>query len=170
MSLDYTHDEPLTLPLLPTQLSCGHATERWARMILVVVQSPYDPKTLDGWAHRLGASRGTIRTWCYAARQRPKASLDFARLLRAVVLAQGERWDLQELLDVVNARTVRALLVRAGFADVSPQGLPPSVDVFFERQRLIVRAAGVKLVRKLLLAPAASAPERTGRVPPIPPR
>ena len=134
---------------LPPPLG-GHATERWARTIVAIVRSAYDPKTLDAWGHVLGASRGTIRTWCYAARLRPKASLDFGRLLRAVVYAQGEPWDLQELLDVVNARTVRVLLLRAGFPEVSPQGVPPSIDAFFERQRLIPRAVGPHLVRTLL--------------------
>jgi hypothetical protein len=134
----------------PEEARAGHATERWARIILAVVKSPHDPKTLDAWGHVVGASRGTVRSWCYAAQLSPKASLDFGRLLRAVVSSQGRRWDLQELLDIINERTAKSLLARAGFSDIGPHGYPPAVDVFFERQRLVRRPAGVHLVRTLL--------------------
>ncbi len=137
-------------PECPEEARGGHATERWARLIVAVVKSPHDPKTLDAWAHVVGASRGTVRSWCYAARLSPKASLDFGRLLRAVVSSQGGRWDLQELLDIINERTAKSLLARAGFPDVGLQGYAPAVDVFFERQRLVHRPAGVHLVRALL--------------------
>lgn len=129
-------------------------------MILAVVKSRHDPRTLDAWGHVLGASRGTIRSWCYAARMSPKASLDFGRLLRAIIRAQGLPWDLQELLDIVNERTVKSLLTRAGFPDLGPLGSPPSLDAFLERQRLVPRAAGLDMVKTLVRIEASALASR----------
>lgn len=128
----------------------GHATERWVRMILAIVRAERDPKTLDAWGRILGASRGTVRSWCYAARRSPKASLDFGRLLRAIVSAGERGWDLHELLDIVNERTAKALLTRAGFPELETRGNPPPLDEFLKRQRLVMGAAGAHVRRMLL--------------------
>jgi hypothetical protein len=144
-------DEFLDSTSLHEPVRGGHATERWAGLIIAIVRSPADPATLRDWGRISGASRGSIRAWCHAARVPPKASLDFGRLLRAIVRAAGQPWDLQELLDVVDERTVKSLLARAGLSGVQPQGHPPTLAEFLERQRLIQRSVSVQAVRELLL-------------------
>jgi hypothetical protein len=97
----------------------AHAAERWSRAVLAVLESPSDPRTLDAWSRIAGAATSTLRTWCIAAHCKPKASLDLARVLRAVQIANREgEWDPTNLLDVTDSRTLARLLVRAG---VSPE-------------------------------------------------
>lgn len=115
-----------------------YAAERWARAVIDIIDVPIDPKTLEAWGKIVGASRGTLRAWCKAAHLGAKSSLDFARLLRAVMQSRGQpSWDLQNLLDIVDERTVRHLLDRAGVPDVHPDGTPLDLDAFLARQRLV---------------------------------
>jgi hypothetical protein len=90
--------------------------DRWAVAIVTVVRSDNDPRTLDLWARAAATSRGTLRGWCYAARAAPRASLDFARLLRVVCRAPLAISDPLMLLDIVDPRTTTRLLRRAGFS------------------------------------------------------
>lgn len=132
----------------------AYAAERWARAVLGVVHCAYDPKTIIAWGHCVGASGGALRAWCRAAHVRPKASLDFARLLRAVIQSKGDTWDLNNILDIVDQRTLRHLLDRAGLTGVDPFGEPPRLDEFLTRQRLIRHTPVLQALNNLL----ASAP------------
>jgi hypothetical protein len=130
----------------------AHAAERWANVVTAVVASPFDPRNLDGWARAARAGRGTLRSWCRAAGLSAKASLDFARLLRAVVRSQGQPWDPHNILDVVDPRTMRRLVERGGLAMVPPGSAPPTAREFLERQRLILEPEALKAVTARLLA------------------
>jgi hypothetical protein len=130
--------------------SVSHAAERWARAVLAALDSPGDPRTLTAWGHSVGAARGTLRTWCRAARLSAKSSLDFTRLLRAVVRSQGQSWDPHNLLDVVDDRTMRRLLEQGGLRDHGSGGPPPDCQSFVDGQRLISDPAALRAVRAAL--------------------
>src|SRR2546426_12318855 len=92
----------------------AHAAERWAQAVLGIIRADADPRTLAGWGRTIGTSRGALRAWCRAAHIQPRRALDFARLLRAVVISQGKHLDLMNLLDGVDDRTLIGLLKRGG--------------------------------------------------------
>lgn len=104
----------------------GHAAARWARATVGILGAPTDPTTVAAWGRRIGVSTGALRAWCRAAGMRGKASLDFARMLRAVVHARERGWDPQNVLDVVDDRTLKKLLTQSGFtARWMPSGARP---------------------------------------------
>jgi CheY-like chemotaxis protein len=113
----------------------GHAAARWARALVPVIDSPKDPRTITGWSRCVAASPGTLRNWCRTAGILPRRSLVLGRLLRAVVLSKGGRHKPENLLDVVDRRTLWGLLRFAGFG--GGQGLPGDMETFLERQTLV---------------------------------
>lgn len=125
--------------LLPPQAWKPHAADRWAHAVMALVPSPDDPRNLESWGRFIGVSRGALRMWCQAADMRPKESLDFARLLRAVVLAQGRTWDPANYLDIVDTRSMARLLER-GNLPRSAMRTPPGVFDFILKQRIVQRA------------------------------
>ena len=130
-------------------VSC-HAAQRWANAVFGVIDSETDPTTIAAWGHGVGAGRGTLRVWCRAAKVSAKASLDFARVLRAVVVARECGWDPQNLLDIVDERTLRKLLTRSGF-EGSPNGRwRPTPESFLQHQRLISDPDNLKAITVLL--------------------
>jgi hypothetical protein len=99
----------------------GPSHERWARAVLVALHSPRDLTTVASWAQVAGASETRLRTWCRLARSRTKASLDLARILRALLTTSGlPGADPADALDVADDRTLRSLLRKAGLAGVPP--------------------------------------------------
>jgi len=114
----------------------GYASERWWRIVTVVVQSETDVRTLDGWAYQAGHSAGVIRAWCRAAGLSPKRSLDFARLLRVIVRNAGRPASPFELLDVADDRTMRRLLGTGGIATPRMEYWP-RVETYLTQQRFI---------------------------------
>lgn len=128
----------------------AYAAERWARAVVAVIDSPDDPRTLEAWARVAAAGRGTLRSWCRAAHVPAKASLDFARLLRAVVRSQDTGWDPQNTLDIVDDRTLKRLFQRGGLLDVKPRALAPTCEAFLAGQRLIGHEAALREVAALL--------------------
>ena len=126
-----------------------HAAERWADAVLRAVDSPTDIRTLSDWSRQLGVSESQLRGVCDAASMASKASLDFARLLRAFVLARRLAWDLSNILDA-DPRTIRALFQRAGFA-ASGFGSPlPEVATFLDQQVLVAEGEPLAAVRRRL--------------------
>jgi hypothetical protein len=123
-----------------------HAAHRWACAVVAATGSERDPKSLRLWGHVVGAATGTLRTWCRAAGVSPRASLYFCRMLRAVVLSRSEGWEPQNLLDIVDERTLKAFLLRCG-AD-SQQ---PTIEGFLVTQPLITDPKNVNAVRVVLL-------------------
>jgi DNA-binding response OmpR family regulator len=124
-----------------------HALDRWARAIVCVVRSPKDPRTVRGWADACNVSAGALRNWCSTARLRPKRSLDFARLLRAVVRSAGSRQSAENLLDAVDRRTLSKLLCRGG---IHQQVCDSSLDKFLDGQTLIQNLQAVEVVKRLM--------------------
>jgi hypothetical protein len=129
-----------------TERPADHAAERWARAVAAALDSTIDPKTLQAWGRAIGAARGTLRVWCRAARLSAKSSLDFTRLLRAVRCSQGLSWDPNNLLDVVDERTLHRLLQMGGL-EAHPLGGPaPDCQFFIESQRLVRNPAALRAV------------------------
>ncbi len=114
-----------------------HAADRWAQAVTGILDCPFDPKTVAMWAKTIGVSGGALRDWCRVARCRPKSSLDFARLLRAVVQSQEYGWDPFNLLDVANERTMKNLLRRGGLPDLLSSNVPLTPRGFLLLQRFV---------------------------------
>jgi CheY-like chemotaxis protein len=141
----------------------SHAAARWARVLLPILDSPKDPRTISGWSRLAFVSPGALRNWCRMAGISPRRSLVFARLLRAVFLGHGGRHKPENLLDVVDRRTLVGLLRLAG---LNPQhDLPQDIDGFLQRQSLIRdpdalfeirRALAVRLQSTSMLAPTVT--------------
>jgi hypothetical protein len=134
----------------PNQLASTvhfHAAERWAECVVAIVRADADPRTLIEWARIAGVSAGTLRDRCLAAGLRAKSSLDFARLLRAVVVS-GSECKLPEVLDVLHARTLRRLLSAGGFTELNGQKIP--VDLYLARQQFVSDRRALQAVSRLL--------------------
>ena len=129
----------------------AHAAERWARAVIRIIRSDSDPKTLAGWGRTLGASRGALRAWCRAAHVQPRRALDFTRVLRAVVISQGKTFDLTNLLDVVDDRTLIRLLKRGGVLELKDQKSPPSPTEFISNQIFVQEDLAISAVLRLLI-------------------
>jgi hypothetical protein len=133
-----------------------HAADRWAHSVIGVLDCPFDPRTLALWAQTIGVSEGALRDRCRAAQCRPKSSLDFARLLRAVVQSQQHGWDPFNLLDVVNERTMKNLMGRGGVPDLLVPGGCLTPRGFLHRQHFITNTAAVEAVAALVQRRRAS--------------
>jgi len=143
-----------------------HAAERWAQAVTGILDCPFDPKTVAKWARAIGVSEGALRDWCRVARFRPKSSLDFARLLRAIVQSQERGWDPFNLLDVANERTMKNLLRRGGLPEIlSTDHQPLTPDRFLLTQRFVTDSVALRTLEKTVYglrstvySPAAGAP------------
>lgn len=113
----------------------AHAAARWARGVACVANARRDPKTIAGWSRLAFVSPGALKNWCHTAGIAPRRSLVFARLLRAVLLSHGGTRKPQDLLDVVDRRTLASLLRFGGFDLAS--GLPGDAHEFLHRQTLV---------------------------------
>jgi FixJ family two-component response regulator len=139
----------------------AHAAARWARVLVPIIDSPKDPRTISGWCRLAFVSPGALRNWCRMAGVSPRRSLVFARLLRAVLLGHGGRHKPENLLDIVDRRTLVGLLRLAG---LNPQhDFPQDVDTFLQQQALIRDPDALFEIRRAL---AARRP-LTSRLPPV---
>jgi DNA-binding response OmpR family regulator len=114
----------------------AHAALRVVRIVVKVVESRRDPKTVKAWARIVGASPGAIRSWCRAAKVSSKHSLDLARLLRAVVWSRHTATSPEQLLDVIDPRTLNKLL-RLGDATGTRERLPTTIEELLREQRWV---------------------------------
>jgi FixJ family two-component response regulator len=117
------------------ELQTAHAAERWARAVVPIVDAAVDPRTVRGWSRLVYVSPGALRNWCRMAGIPPRRSLVFARLLRVVCLSRGGRHKPENLLDVVDRRTLVGLLRFAGLS--GQREFPEDVDTFLEWQQLV---------------------------------
>lgn len=124
----------------------SHAADRWAQSVIPVIDCPFDPRTVALWAQAIGVSEGTLRDRCRAARCSPKRSLDFARLLRAVVQSQTHGWDPFNLLDIVNERTMKNLMRRGGVADLLSPTAPLTPRSFLLKQHFVTNTTAIAAV------------------------
>ena len=105
--------------------SVGPAWGRCIRVVTAVLNLQDDTPTLAVCSRAIGISRGTIKTWCAAAGVKPKDLLDLARILRALSTNSVGQWNPYEVLNVVDSRTLRRLVDRAG-VDFSNRQVAPA--------------------------------------------
>jgi len=129
------------------RLEASHAIARWTDVVVRGVRSPRDMPTLNEWGRAVAVSKGGIRNWCYTADLSPRRSLQFMRVLRAVVKQKGSSTTPEDLLDIVDRRTLAKLLALAG--GTSKQ-LPKTVDQFLDCQQILSNAKAVAAVRAAL--------------------
>ena len=127
----------------------SHAADRWAHAVTAILDCPFDPKTVAMWARTIGVSEGALRDWCRLARCRPKSSLDFARLLRAILQSKQYGWDPFNLLDVANERTMKNLLRRGGLSDLLSTDLPVTPKGFLLAQRFVTDSVALRTLAAL---------------------
>lgn len=132
-------------------VALSHSAERVAHAIVQATDSPADPRTLNAWGQHVGVSRGALRVWCTAAGVSARSCLDFLRVLRAVLVSEREDWDLLDVLDVVDQRTLVQLLDRGGIRDMRRRR--PSVRDFLARQRFIDDERLISAVKRQLKRP-----------------
>jgi hypothetical protein len=111
-------------------------TTRWASLVVRNIECPVDPRTLAIWGHFVGASVPTLRSRCAAIGVGTKASLDFTRLLRALVRAHQTRSDPLQEFDVCDMRTVRRLFERGSLGDPYSRSPLPTLEQFLAAQRV----------------------------------
>lgn len=140
------------------RLEASHAIARWTDVVVRGVRSPKDMPTLNAWGRAVGVSKGGIRNWCYTADLSPRHSLQFTRVLRAVIRQQGSSSSAEDLLDIVDRRTLAKLLKLAGGTS---KELPKSVDLFLDGQQIVPNAKAVAAVRAALRGETAARLDRT---------
>ena len=125
-----------TVTIDPKHAVVSHSADRLAKAIVLATNSPGDPRTLAAWGQQVGVSRGALRVWCKAAGVSARSSLDFLRVLRAVVLSGHQTWDLLSILDIVDQRSLLKLLERGGVPELCRKK-PPTVSEFILRQHFL---------------------------------
>ncbi len=126
-----------------------HAAGRWATAAATVLEESRDPRTLADWARCASAAPGTLRNWCRTARIPAKKSLDFARVLRAMLWQRRRGGCPQDLLDVVDGRTLAGLLRLGATTGPQPTNLPQSIEDFLARQCWVQSASAISAVGPL---------------------
>lgn len=125
-----------------------YAAARLAKALVPIVRSQEDPRTIDAWSQLIFASSGALRNWCRTGGMSPRRSLVFARLLRAVVWSNNGEHRLENLLDVVDRRTLAGLLRYAG---LDPNGqLPTTIDEFLSKQTIVRDRDTLSAIRQVL--------------------
>lgn len=134
-----------------------HSAERLAAVIVSSLRSEVDPRTVNLWGQVAATSAGALRMWCVAAGVKPKSVLDFVRLYRAVVLSAETGCRVRDFLDVVDRRTLNALLRRGGLIESENH---TDSESFLKRQQLITCSVLLPAIRNALTR------ERTGSTSP----
>jgi hypothetical protein len=128
-----------------------HAADRWARLAYLVTQAPNDLKTIGAWARYVGISAPALKERCRSVQARPKAALDFARVLRALMQARLRgRWDPDNLLDIVDHRTLARLLAQAGIPESVDPTAPRSIERFLAVQRFVANDLAITAIADLI--------------------
>jgi hypothetical protein len=137
--------------------------DEWANAVVAVVSAPRDPRTIDEWAHEVGASRTKLQSLCRAVGLSSKQSLELARLLRAFHLAPILGWRPTDLLDVREPRTWARLLARWRLdPDVSSGRWPPAREFVADQTSLLRCPASLALARRYLEKQSACQGDKPG--------
>jgi hypothetical protein len=123
-----------------------HAASRWAKVTVGAIDCEADPKTLMAWGQAVGVSCGALRIWCRAAGVAPRDALYFCRMLRAMSLRQVEELALENILDVIDQRTLRKLLTRAGLRGNVAPSAEPNLLTFITRQTFVTNPNNIEAV------------------------
>ena len=126
-----------------------HSVTRWADVIVRGLEAPRDFRTIRGFGRAVGVSSGGFRNWCRTAHLRPRESLKFARVLRAVIRQSTTPAPPEDLLNVVDRRTLAKLLVASGGTSTL---LPGNEHEFLERQHFIDNQAALAAVQAALVS------------------
>lgn len=126
------------------------AAQRWAEMVGRALSAKQDPRTVQDWARISGQSRASLESRCRALAISPKESLDFTRMLRAVLLSARLGLHLDALLDG-DPRTIERLKRDAGVSD-QPDDRTPSLTIhgFFRRQRFVKQTVALTAVSGII--------------------
>ena len=109
---------------------------RWVQHVLAACEDERDPKTLGKWARLAGVSYTSLCERCRILGIRPHHARDFARVLRALLLASRHNCAPEALLDVGDQRTLRTMLTRAGVKSVA-DFRNYSIAKFFTQQSFV---------------------------------
>jgi ActR/RegA family two-component response regulator len=132
----------------------AHAAERWAQPIVRIIDAHQDPRTLREFGRAVFVSVGCFRNWCHTTRVSSRASLSFARALRAVYRFEHDQSTRPEnLLSIVDQRTIVKFVKKCGGHG---DRLPDSVAEFLQRQQLVTNQEAVDAVRRALQNRASS--------------
>jgi two-component system, response regulator RegA len=124
------------------------AADRWAGYVIRGCIAKGDFKTLDCWARETGVGYTTLCTVCRIVRVRPLDARDFARVLRALCKASVHDSPPEVFLDVLDARTLRTLSIRAG-VDLGTHVV--SLTDFWAHQRFVSAGnEGLRIIRMAL--------------------
>jgi len=129
---------------IPIVVPCAHSLRRWTVPIIRMLDAPEDPRTLSEWARTVGMSTGAIRNWCRTARISARRSLLFARVLRAVLRRPSATDAPEQLLNIVDRRTLAKVLMSSGAEGCA---LPRDVDTYFARQQFVDNPFAIAEVR-----------------------
>jgi hypothetical protein len=102
-------------------------------VVVPIIDSPTDPRTIELWGKAINASPSTIRNWCSTAGIGPRRSLVFGRLLRAVTLSERGMYKPEDLLDTTDRRTLVRLVRLAGLG----RDFPIDLEQFLDHQILV---------------------------------
>ena len=130
-------------------IEAPHALRRWSGAVARGALSSRDMRTVQDWGREIGISRGGLRNWCRSAGISAKASLALTRLLRAVLRQTAAANRPQDLLDIVDSRTLAKLLKAAGCSECQ---LPATADALLRSQRLVGDRLAIQMVRAQLHA------------------
>jgi hypothetical protein len=120
----------------PIVLSENSSVDRWAWLVVELLEAETDPTTFKHWAQEVSMSVGSLRQACRVAGVGGKQSLDLARLLRAVVWLEDHDWLPEAVLSCRDPRTLKALFRRMGCGDGRE---PLQAEDFLERQTVLDR-------------------------------
>lgn len=143
-----------------------HASVRWARIVVAVVDLSEDPRTVQLWGRAVALSATQLRAYCRLTGIGAKRSLDFARLLRVSVLSGTAGRPLADFLDVRDERTLERLLLRAG---VRGSANFTSVSDFLSQQLLVTDSLVLEDLRNQLGTGRLLARRACGGSPVFPP-
>jgi FixJ family two-component response regulator len=133
--------------LLALRPAVAHSLSRWADVVVRAISALEDPRTLSEWGHEIGASEGAIRNWCDGPKLHARESLLLARVLRAVIRQQGTSAAPEHLLNIVDPRTLKKVLLRSGG---TKERLPASVDDLLKNQRFIEKPEAIAVLRSVV--------------------
>ena len=130
------------------QAEC-HSVTRWADVAVRSLGAPRDFRTLQEFGRAVGVSSGGFRDWCCTAHISARQSLKFARVFRAVIRQSTSSAPPEDLLNVVDRRTLAKLLVASGGTSTR---LPVNEHEFLERQRFVDNQAALAAVQAALVS------------------
>jgi FixJ family two-component response regulator len=126
----------------------AHAAARWAsRLIVPVIGSSRDLRTLLEWGRYVAVSPGALKNWCRTANVNSKRSLLLSRLLRALVLYHSNGLRPEDSLDLVDKRTLAKVLAMGGLSRGKASVHFGSLEEFLRAQCLVTDARALEELR-----------------------